>query len=252
MRLGRIVYALGAVALGLVGLVWGDFATVWQPVQPGVPYRQALAYLTAVALLAGGLGVMWRRGVRAGSVVLGVLYLCFALLWLPRVLGFPRIFGTWGGMLEQLALVPAAALLYTRSTPDVEPGAGRAARAAIVVFGACVLSFGVGHFAALPQTAGMVPRWLPPGQRFWAIVTGVCHLLAGAAILTGVAAGLASRLFTAMLVGFGLLVWAPALAAGPREHVAWAGNAVNLALAGAAWAVADAIASGRRTSAWRQ
>lgn len=46
-NLGGRVYGLGAVALGLVGLVWGDFATVWQPVQAlpfTVPHRMTLAY----------------------------------------------------------------------------------------------------------------------------------------------------------------------------------------------------------------
>jgi len=46
-NLGSRVYGLGAVALGLVGLVWGDFAAVWQPVQAGVPHREVLAYVAA-------------------------------------------------------------------------------------------------------------------------------------------------------------------------------------------------------------
>lgn len=32
--LGRHVYGLAAVALGIIGLVFGDFANVWQPVPP--------------------------------------------------------------------------------------------------------------------------------------------------------------------------------------------------------------------------
>jgi uncharacterized membrane protein YphA (DoxX/SURF4 family) len=109
-----------------------------------------------------------------------------------------------------------------------------------------VLSFGAGHFFAIPQTAGMVPGWIPPGQWFWAVATGVAHLLAGLSILSGVLDVLGSRLLTLMLAGFGALVWAPALFAQPREHMVWAGNAVNLALIGAAWVVADSIASHRR------
>src|SRR5689334_22651744 len=83
-NLGSRVYGGGAIALGLVGLAWGDFATVWQPVQPGVPYRVALAYLTAVCLLAAGVAVQWQRSAPAGALVLAILYFIFALLWLPR------------------------------------------------------------------------------------------------------------------------------------------------------------------------
>ena len=45
------------VALGLVGLAFGDFASVWQPVPKDVPERTALAYLVAALLLALGFAV---------------------------------------------------------------------------------------------------------------------------------------------------------------------------------------------------
>jgi hypothetical protein len=67
------------------------------------------------------------------------------------------------------------------------------------------------------------------------------HLLAGNAILSGILATLAARLLTAMIFGFGALVWAPALFAQPHVHIVWGGNAINLALMGAAWVVADSI-----------
>ncbi len=248
-NLGGRVYGLGAVALGLVGLVWGDFATIWQPIQAlpfTVPYRMALAYVAAAGLLSAGVAIQWRRSAPAGLLVLALLYFIFALLWLPRVIGYPQIFGTWGGFLEEMALVAAAAVVYASLAPQDSAGPSRMARIGRLSFGVCVLSFGLGHFFAIPETAGMVPGWIPPGQQFWAVVTGVAHLLAGAAILTGVLDVLGSRLLTLMLAIFGALVWAPALFAQPREHMVWAGNAVNLAVIGAAWAVADSIASQRQ------
>lgn len=245
-NLGSRVYGLGAIALGLVGLVWGDFATIWQPVQAGVPYREALAYIAAVCLLSAGVAIQWRRSAPAGLLVLAILYSIFALLWLPRVVGYPQIFVTWGGFLEEIALVAAAAVVYASLAPRDSAWAVRAAQIGRLSFGICVLSFGLDHFFALPATAGMVPKWVPPGQMFWAVATGAAHLLAGIAILSGVLDVLASRLLTAMLVAFGVLVWAPALFAQPREHMVWAGNAVNLALIGAAWVVADSIASRRK------
>jgi len=55
--LGIRIYGLGAVALGLVGLVWGDFALQWQPVAAGFPGRTALAYLFSAALVIAGVCV---------------------------------------------------------------------------------------------------------------------------------------------------------------------------------------------------
>jgi uncharacterized membrane protein YphA (DoxX/SURF4 family) len=244
---GSRVYGLGAVALGLVGLVWGDFATVWQPVQTvGLPSHGALAYVAAACLLSAGVAVQWRRSAPAGLLVLSILYFIFALLWLPRVIGFPQLFGTWAGFLEEFALVAAAAVVYSSLLPHDSAGSHRTARIGRLAFGVCVLSFGLSHFFAIPQTADMVPKWVPPGQQFWAVATGVFHLLAGVAIISGVLDVLGARLLTLMLAAFGALVWAPALFAQPREHMVWAGNAVNLALTGAAWVVADSIASHRR------
>jgi uncharacterized membrane protein YphA (DoxX/SURF4 family) len=248
-NLGSRVYGLGAVALGLVGLVWGDFATVWQPIQAlpfTVPHREALAYVAAACLLSAGIAIQWRRSAPAGLLLLAILYFIFALLWLPRVIGFPQLFGTWAGFLEEFALVAAALVVYSSLLPHDSARSHRAARIGRLSFGICVLSFGLSHFFAIPQTAAMVPKWIPPGQQFWAVATGVAHLLAGAAILSGVLDVLGSRLLTLMLAAFGALVWAPALFAQPREHMVWAGNAINLALIGAAWVVADSIARHRR------
>jgi uncharacterized membrane protein YphA (DoxX/SURF4 family) len=248
-KLGSRVYGLGAVALGVVGLVWGDFATNWEPIQAlpfAVPHREALAYAAAACLLSAGLAVQWRPSAKAGLLALAVIYLLFAMLWLPRVIGFPQLFGTWGGMLEEMAPAAAGAVACASLLPCGSAAATWAERIGRLWFGVCAVSFGVVHFTAIPQTATMVPEWIPPGQTFWAWATGVAHLLAGVAILTGVLAALASRLLTAMLVGFGALVWVPILFANPRAHTAWAGNAVNLTLIGAAWVVADSIASRKR------
>ncbi len=241
VTLGNRVFGAAGIVLGLVGLTWGDFASTWQPVPEGIPGRTALAYSAALLSLAAGAALQWRRTAGIGGLLLAALSAVFALLWLQRVIGFPAILGTWLGFSEQLALVIAALLVFTGGLGDAE-AAARAARAGRLAFGACLLVFGAAHFVYVPETAAFVPAWLPPGQRFWALTTGAAHLLAGLALLSGIRALLAARLLTAMFVGFGLLVWLPRLLATPHEHMAWAGNAINFALIGAAWVVADSIA----------
>jgi hypothetical protein len=44
-----------------------------------------------------------------------------------------------------------------------------------------------------------------------------------------------------MIVSFEVLIWLPKLAAAPHDHFTWSGNAVCIALAASAWAVADLI-----------
>ncbi|HKN66492.1 MAG TPA: DoxX family membrane protein [Gemmatimonadaceae bacterium] len=247
VSVGVRVYAASAIVLGLVGLVWGDFAAVWQPVPTGLPARTALAYLTALVFVASGAGLLWRRSARASACVLAALYFLFAILWLPRVAAYPRALGVWNGVFEQLALV-AAAVTYFAAASAPNDTTRRWQWMMRLLFGVCLLSFGATHFAALKETAALVPPWLPPSPRFWAAATGVFHLAAGLAILSNWKAVLASRLFTAMLIGFGILVWAPRLIANIHVHQVWAGNAVNFTLIGAAWLMADAIADSVRSS----
>jgi uncharacterized membrane protein len=238
---GVRVFAASAVVLGLVGVVWGDFAAVWQPVPAELPGRTPFAYFTALVFIASGVGLLRRRSAGASALVLAVLYLLFAILWLPRVAAHPGSLGLWNGVFEQLALA-AAAFTYFASTAGAGENAERLQRMARVLFGVCLLSFGATHFYALKETANMVPKWIPPSARFWAAATGVFHIAAGVAILSHKHSVLAARLFTAMLITFGILVWAPRLFSNVHVHQVWAGNAVNFTSIGAAWLMADAIA----------
>ena len=242
IQTGNRIFGAAAIALGLVGLVWGDFAAVWQPVPQEMPGYVFLAYAAALLQCGAGLALQWRRTSAAGALLLAALCAVFALLWARRIIAHPEIFAVWSGTAEQLALAVGGFAAYVSQRPRDELFAVRFAQACRLAFGLCLVAFGAAHFLYVTETAAMVPAWLPPGQRIWALATGAAHLLAGLALLSGIKALLAARLLTAMFVGFGLLVWLPQLFATPHEHIAWAGNAINFALIGAAWAVADMVA----------
>ncbi len=247
-NLGIYVYGVGAIALGVTGLVWSDFATNWQRVPANVPWRHTLAYITAVYELFGGVAMLWRRTARAGAMMLAILYSIFALLWVPRILESFQVYDVWGNFFEELSLVIAGLVLWVSLAPRDSTWPGKTPQISRL-YGICVISFALEHFFYISGTASFVPKWIPPGQLFWAEATAVLFLLAAAAILSGILAGLASRLLTAMIVGFEALVWAPKVFASPHEHFPWAGNAVCLALAGAAWVVADSIGESRKATA---
>jgi uncharacterized membrane protein YphA (DoxX/SURF4 family) len=242
IALGRRIYGLGAVALGLVGLAWGDFALQWQPVPAGVPHRMILAYAVGAVLALAGVATLGRRTAALGAAALKVLYMLgVVLLHVPRVIAHPFSFTPWGGIGEQLALAAAGLVAYA----SVSGGRSRPiARIGRLVFGFCLLIFGLAHFLYLDFTASMVPSYIPPGRMFWAVATGIAHVAAGVAILTGRQARLAATLLTGMFAAFSILVHAPLLLADPRSHLNWVMNAMNLALTGAAWVVADSL--GRR------
>jgi uncharacterized membrane protein YphA (DoxX/SURF4 family) len=240
--LGRHVYGLAAVAFGIITLVWRDFNN-WQQIQAlgNVPHREILVYIAVAIEIFGGVAIQWPRTARAGAFALGSLYLIFALLWVPRIVAEPRVFDRWGNFFEQFSLVSGALIVYASLSPRDSEGPARAARLGYIFFGICVVSFTTEQLVYLSGTATFVPKWIPLGKMFWAITTTIAFALAAIALLSGRSALLASRLLTAMLIGFGLLVWLPAPFADPHKMINWAGNAQNLAITGAAWIVADLL-----------
>jgi uncharacterized membrane protein YphA (DoxX/SURF4 family) len=74
-------------------------------------------------------------------------------------------------------------------------------------------------------------------------LTGICFVLAGLAILSGIQDVLATRLLALMFLAFNVLALPPFIFADTRDHAARGGNAFNLALVGATWIFADAIAT---------
>jgi uncharacterized membrane protein YphA (DoxX/SURF4 family) len=248
-NLGIYFYGAGAIALGVSGLVWRDFAINWQRVGPNVPHREALAILAAVYEVAAGVAIAWRRTRRAGAAMLTVLYAIFTLLWVVQAVRAPRVYDGWGNVFEELSLVIAGMVVYAWAAP---PDSAWATQRKWIsrAYGICPISFGADHFIYLSAAAGFVPKWIPPGQMFWVVATAVCFLLAAAAILSGILAGLAARMLTVMIVGFGILGWLPRLFGAPHMHFMWSANAINLALAGAVWVVADAIRRSEQPLSW--
>lgn len=237
-KIGSRVYGAAAVLLGAIAIYWGAFANIWQPFPDELPSHDLFALAAGLIFLAAGAALLVRRFEGPAALAVAALSLVFVIGWVRRIFLLPHIPGIWFGPAEQLSVVIGAlAIVAVR-----RPGALRTAHALRLVFGICLLAFGVVHFLSVKETADMVPAWIPPGQRFWALATGVADVAAGLALLAGPFALLAARLATAMFLGFAVLVWLPRVAAAPAEHIVWSGTAMTFAIAAAAWAVADLIA----------
>lgn len=249
---GRHIYGVAAIGFGLMSFIWQDFNTWGQigPLGPGAP-KEFLINLFAAVEIVGGLAIQWKRTVRIGSLLLGMVYSLFAMLWIPNIIATPLVYDPWGNFFEQFSLVAGAMICFGSSGRF---GASiKLATLGYYCFGVCVISFTLEQLFYLDGTAQFVPGWLPLGQMFWAIATTIALALAAVALLTGRFALSAARLLTLMIVGFGLLIWLPAPFRGPHTLFNWAGNAQNLGIAGAAWMVAEYLsASGAGTASSSQ
>ena len=237
---GRIVLGTSAVLFGVIALMWHDSDT-WQNLQHiwSLPFGTIIGECLMAAQVAGGIGMLYARTARSASVVLGIVYLCFSLACVPDIIAAANIYDKYGGSFFLfVSLFCGAIALYAATEADAARAVvfGRLARFGL---GVCAISFTLGQMLLLRETAHLVPKWIPPSQMFWAILTTIAFALAGVAILINRQARLAMRLMTLMLALFGVLVWVPHLIAHPKAHFNWSECALTFLVTGATWMVAD-------------
>ncbi len=244
--IGHNVFGVAAFMSGVITLAWRDLHA-WGQVLPlqKVPHAQTFLYVAGVIQLLGGVAIQWRPTRRAGALLLGSIYLVFTLLSVPDIIAAPLVFNNWGGPLEQFSLVAAALVIYGEMSPNEHKSAQLWARIGYICFAVCVVSFALEQVVYFSPTVALVPKWIPPGQVFWATSTTIAFGLAAVALFSGRFALLASRLLTIMLLGFGFLIWVPAVLSDPHKLFNWTEHNLNLAIAGAAWIVTDFLTHNR-------
>jgi hypothetical protein len=236
---GRIAFGASAVLFGVIALMWYDSDT-WQTLSWiwSLPFGTIAGGCLMIAQIAGGIGIEYRRTMRLASMVLGIVYLLFSLACIPGIIAAPTIYARYGSFFEQFTLLCGAIALYAVTEPNAARAVafGRVARRGL---GVCAISFTLSQIIYLPETASLVPKWIPPNRTFWAMLTTVAFALAAIAILINRHARLATRLMTFMLALFGVLVWIPRLMAHPEAHLNWSEFGLTFLITGAVWVVAD-------------
>jgi uncharacterized membrane protein len=240
-----ILFGTMIAALGVIGLIYGDFALVWQriPIE-NLPGRTFIAYACAVIELVAGLGLVLRRTARVSSAVLFVFMTLWAgLLKLPAVVAVPEMEATWLGFGEIAVMMAGAWILFTEYAGEWERAhLGFLANAkgvaiARLLFALSLPMIGLSHFVYSKETVEFVPHWLP-FRLGWAYLTGAGSIAAGLGVLFRVWPRLAAAMEAWMLTVITLLVWGLGVVGKPTDRVQWTGFFISFAIASGAWAVA--------------
>ncbi|HEY3645036.1 MAG TPA: DoxX family membrane protein [Gammaproteobacteria bacterium] len=246
IRLSRSLFAAVFVGLGIVGLISGDFASVWQRIPiADLPYRSFFAYLTAAVELLCGLGLLFRATLRPASILLFV----FTVLWvillkLPAVVVVPSLEATWLGFGEIGAMVAGAWVLFaSHSGLNIRFLTGESGtRSARVFLALCLPMIGLSHFFYADVTAGFVPRWIPFPLAF-AYLTGAGSLAACLGISFRVVPRLAATMEAAMLGVITLCVWGIPLLMKLTDRGQWTAFLISSTIALGVYVVADSYRS---------
>jgi len=241
---GHVLFAVTLIALGILGLIKGDFTVMWQPVPQGFPGRAVLDYLSALICLASGIGLLWQRtATLAARVLLAFVLAWLLILRLPHIFLAPNIGTTWAAA-KTAVMLAAAWVLYAwfageRDRQRLAFATGeKGLTIARAFYGLALIPFGVAHFLYLNQTTVLVPRWLG-WPVFWAYFTGGAFIAAGVAMLIGVFARLAATLSVLQVGLFTLIIWIPMVVTGRVSAFQWQEFIASVVLTTAGWVVAD-------------
>ena len=226
----RVVFGLSAALFGIVELLWRN-SELWRGLRSvGTPVDAIVAWCVAIALIGGGIGMMFSRTARTGALVIGCIYLLSALSTIPGMVAKPSAYVQYVDFFEKFSVVCGAFVVCAATQAAV----------ARIAMGVCAVSFAWAQIVYFQYTASLVPAWIWPSQAFWTMLTTVAFALAALAMLVNVQAQLAARLMALMLALFGVLVWVPRIAAHPSVPSNWNEIASNYVMTAAVWLVAIA------------
>jgi uncharacterized membrane protein len=241
-------FAVGMIGLGVLALIYGDFAMVWQPVPAWVPARMALAYASGVIMLLGGVGLLFRTTAASSVRILFPYLFVWMCLKLPALFVAPGMEAVWLGFGELAVLFAGGWVLLAEMSEPREGSvlkiltSDKAVRIAQMFFSTWLIPIGLSHIFYVQATRDLVPAWLPYREG-WAYLTGAGHIAAGLAVLFSIFPRVAAFAEAAMIGVFTILVWGPRIVAEPKARLPWTAFFISWAIAAAAWVVAQSIAA---------
>src|SRR6202521_2676854 len=238
------LFAVGMIGLGILALVYGDFALVWQPVAPWIPGRTVLAYASGLIMLFGGVGLLLRATVAWSARILFPYLIVWTLLKVPALVVAPQMEAVWLGFCGLGVLLARRWNLFARLAGLREGSlltfatGENGVRIARMLFAVSLIPIGLSHLVYVKETAELVPAWLPY-RVGWAHLTGGGQIACGLGVLFSIFPRVAAMAEAAMISLFTLLVWGPAILAAPRTRLPWTAFFISWAIASAAWVVAQ-------------
>jgi hypothetical protein len=129
MKVAVWIYSLATILTGILNLVWGALEPSHQPIQvfgDQVLFSHLFAYIAGTWLVAAGMAMLWQRTERIGVAGSAIMYLVFALLWVPRFYTVTHKLGFQLGVLafilfgigQQLLLMSLPLILYADTLSD--------------------------------------------------------------------------------------------------------------------------------------
>jgi uncharacterized membrane protein len=216
--------ALGLLGIGILGLIYGDFALVWQPVAPWFPARTALAYFTGALEVLTALALLFRTTAHWAVRVLLPGIVLWQLLKVPDLIAAPTVEASYLSYGETALLLAGAWTLFAclanlaPSSPFAFLTGERSLRLGRLYLGLWIIPIGLSHIVYHEATVLLIPAWIPY-RLFFAYLTGAGQIASGLGLIFNVLPRAAAYAEAAQLWIYTFLLWVPAVLYGPSADV---------------------------------
>jgi uncharacterized membrane protein len=237
LTIGRLMFVIGMVALGFLGLVYKDFIIGRPPAwQEGLSLNPALGYITSGLVMLGGVAILFKK--KPGLVTLGIAFL---ILLLSVSRHMPQFMNDWLNAYKAMALAGGALIVacsFFREWRFDVPGftTEKMTIDAFSFLGCLLLALffiaaGYAHFKFDDFVKNFIPNYIP-FRSFFTYFCGICLFAGGVGILIPQTRTLAAVLSGCMIAGWFLLLHIPRFITNPNDASDRMGLCESLTFAG--------------------
>jgi uncharacterized membrane protein len=206
LKLARINFALGMLALGVVCFIAKDFIVGRPPAWPAeFEINPALAYVSGSVMILAALAILLNK--KAGSAAMLIALFIFLLSVLRHLFNFSDWLNAYKAMaLFGGSLIVACSFLKEDSKLTQNFSVSSSARRNIVMIGSLFLAIffvasGYAHFKFADFVVNFIPAFIP-FRTFWAYFCGICLIAGGVGVLI-----IQTRKWAALLSGIMVMGW---------------------------------------------
>jgi uncharacterized membrane protein YphA (DoxX/SURF4 family) len=211
---GRIIFAIGMIALAVLCIISRDFIVGRPPAWPaGWALNPGLAYISAALLMLAALMILLTK--KGGLAALSIAVLILLLSVLRHL---PHFIETWVNAFKSMALLGGAAIVaasffkedndtITRSRLNgrLEKGLITGGTLLLAVF---FIACGYAHFKYPEFVKELIPTYIP-FRAFWSYFCGICLCAGGLGLLLPYTRRYAALLSGIMIAGWFVLLHLP-------------------------------------------
>ena len=236
-RIGRILFALGAIGFGLQSLLLGVPVMRIEGWITGAPGAPIVGYISGAVLVIGGVGLLFPHWAKLAAQILAAALACFIVLRLTKLIPTITQSDYWGVTFQTIAAFGASLALVAMLSPGTDSISRHGRMVGRICFGVALLVFAGLHYTNATDVEALIPAWISAHPVFNVIV-GVASAAAGLAVLSGIFGRLAAALIGAMYASWVPILHIPRVLAPTHTPGDWAGLLVTVLLSGAAFIVA--------------